>query len=126
MVLYRGGRSCSTQLLQLLDYLTHHLDNGYSINVIYLDFQKAFDTVPHQRLLQKLTLFGIHGKLLTWIESFLSDRKQQVVLNGHKSHPIPVTSGVPQGSVLGLLLFSMFVNKIPSIVSTPVATYVYQ
>ena len=64
------GRSCSTQLLQLLNYLTHHLDNGYSIDVIYLDFQKAFDTVPHQRLLQKLTSFGIHGNLLTWIESF--------------------------------------------------------
>ena len=64
------GRSCSTQLLLMLDYLTHHLDEGYSIDVIYLDFQKAFDTVPHRRLLQKLTSFGIHGNVLKWIESF--------------------------------------------------------
>ena len=80
----------------MLDYLTHHLDEGYSIDVIYLDFQKAFDTVSHRRLLQKLTSFGIHGNVLKWIESFLSNRVQQVVLNGHKSSTIPVTSGVPR------------------------------
>ena len=58
------GRSCSTQLLQVLDYLTQRLDNGYCVDVIYLDFQKVFDTVPHQRLLRKLTSLGIHGNLL--------------------------------------------------------------
>ena len=69
------------------------------VDVIYLDFQKAFDTVPHQRLLNKLTSFGIHGNVLKWIEKFLNNREQQVVLNSHKSSTI--TSGVPQGSVLG-------------------------
>ena len=117
------GRSCSTQLLLLLDYLTCHLDNGYSIDVIYLDFQKAFDTVPHQRLLHKLTSCGIHGNILKWIESFWSNRKQRVVLNGHQSCSIPVTSGVPQGSMLGPLLFTMFVSEIPSIVSSPVLMF---
>jgi len=117
------GRSCSTQLLLMPNYLTRHLDNGYSVDVIYLDFQKAFDTVSHQHLLNKLTSFGIHGNVLKWIESFSTNRVQQVVLNSHKSSTIPVTSGVPQGSVLGPLLFTMLENEIPSIVSSPVLMF---
>ena len=82
-----------------------------------MDVQKVFDTIPHQHSLQKFTLFGIHGNVLQWIESFLSSRKQQVVLNCHKSCSIPVISGVTQGSVLGPLLL-MFVTEMPSIVSS--------
>ena len=95
-----------------------NLDAGYCVDVIYLDFQKAFDSVPHQRLLHKLTVFGICGKLLKWIENFLTHRKQEVVLNGCHSHSSPVISGVPQGFILGPLLFIMFLHLLSPVLFT--------
>ncbi len=82
------------------------------MDIIYLDFQKAFDKVPHKRLLTKLKLCGVNGNLHTWLEDWLSARKQRVVINFKASIWRDVLSGVPKGSVLGSVLFSMYVNNI--------------
>ena len=116
---FRRHRSCLTNLLHFLETLTLLLDEGHSVDVFYLDFSKAFDRVPpHQRLLAKLDAHGIAGDLHTWIESWLSERKQRVVLNGSCSTWSDVLSGVPQGSVLGPLLFIIYINDIDSAVDT--------
>ena len=77
-----SGRSCTTQLLEVMEKITQALDRGEDVDVIYLDFAKAFDKVPHQRLLQKLSAYGIMGKVYNWIKGVLSYRKQRVVING--------------------------------------------
>ena len=95
-----GKRSCLTNLLEFLVYITTQIDEGNSADVIYLDFQKAFNKVPHARLICKLKAHDISGKILTWIENWLLNRKQRVVVNGKLSWLIDVLSGVPQGSIL--------------------------
>ena len=88
------------------------MDEGHSADVVYLDFAKAFDKVPHQRLLSKLEAAGITGNVLGWIQDWLSNRMQRVVLNGKCSEWAEVKSGVPQGSVLGSISFILYINDI--------------
>ena len=120
---FRSGYSCETQLVTTIHDLLGKYDVGTQIDMVILDFSKAFDTVPHGKLLHKMKQYGVDGTINSWLCDFLTNRQMKVVVDGEESEAVKVDSGVPQGTVLGPLLFLCHINDLPDAVKSTVRLF---
>ena len=120
---FREKRSCETQLTMLVEDLARGASRGKQTDLILLDFSKAFDKVNHSKLIWKLHQYGMRSNVLHWVQAFLSNRSQSVVVGGEESDAVPVCSGVPQGSVLGPILFLIYINDLPDSITSKVRLF---